>query len=79
MEGQQVPSRVAQRLLIKFFTKKAVIPSEIFTWLQAQFGDECLSQPRVLSWPKSFREGRDGVEIEPTLGDQELLSIQTTF
>jgi hypothetical protein len=33
--------------------------------LQAQFRDECLSQPRVLSWPKLFRQGRDRVENEP--------------
>jgi hypothetical protein len=45
--------------------KEGVIPSENFTRLQAQFGDECLSQPRVFSWPKSFREGRDPVEKEP--------------
>jgi hypothetical protein len=48
----------------KFFTKEGVIPSEIFTSLQVQFGDECLSQPRVFSWAKSFRERRDRVENE---------------
>jgi hypothetical protein len=36
-----------------------------FTRLQTQFEDECLSQPRVFSWAKSFREGRDHVENEP--------------
>jgi hypothetical protein len=45
--------------------KEGVIPPEIFTRLQAQFGDECLSQPRVLSWPKSFWEGRDRAENKP--------------
>jgi hypothetical protein len=28
-------------------------------------GNTCLSQPRVFSWAKSFREGRDRDEIEP--------------
>jgi hypothetical protein len=65
MAGQEVPSSVAQRIIIKFFMKEGVIPSEIFTRLQAQFGDECLSQPRVFSWAKSFREGRDHVKNEP--------------
>jgi hypothetical protein len=65
MAERAVPSRVAQRIIIKFLTKEGVIPSEIFTRLQAQFGDECLSQPRVFSWAKSFREGRDRVENEP--------------
>jgi hypothetical protein len=65
MAVQAVPSSVAQRIIIKFLTKEGVIPSEIFTRLQAQFGDECLSQPRMFSWAKSFREGQDHVENEP--------------
>jgi hypothetical protein len=65
MTDQEVPSSVAQRIIIKFLTKEGVIPSEIFTRLQAQFGDECLSQPRVFSWAISFQEGRDHVENEP--------------
>jgi histone-lysine N-methyltransferase SETMAR len=65
MEVQAVHNGVAQHIIIKFLTKEDVIPSEIFTRLQAQFGDECLSQPRVFSWTKSFREGRDRVENEP--------------
>jgi hypothetical protein len=62
---QEVPNSVVQCIIIKFLTKEGVIPSEIFSRLQAQFGDECLSQPRVFSWAKSFREGRDRAENEP--------------
>jgi hypothetical protein len=65
MAVQAVPNSVAQRMIMKFLTKEGVIPSEIFTRLRAQFGDECLSQPRVFSWVKSFREGRGPVENEP--------------
>jgi hypothetical protein len=65
MAEQAVPNSVVQHIIIKFLTKEGVNPSEIFTRLQAQFGDECLSQPRVFSWAKSFREGRDHVENEP--------------
>jgi hypothetical protein len=58
MAEQEVPSSVT-------LAKEGVITSEIFTRLQAQFGDERLSQPRVFSWAKSFREGRDHFENEP--------------
>jgi histone-lysine N-methyltransferase SETMAR len=64
MEVQEVPSSVAQRIIIKFLMKEGVLPSEIFTSLQAQFEDECLSQSRVFSWAKSFREVRDHVKNE---------------
>jgi hypothetical protein len=46
MAVQAVPNSVAQRIIIKFFTKEGVIPSEIFTSIQAQFGDECLSRAK---------------------------------
>jgi histone-lysine N-methyltransferase SETMAR len=65
MAVQAVPNSVAQRIIIKLLTKAGVIPSEIFTRLHEHFGDECLSQLRVFSWAKSFREGRDRVENEP--------------
>jgi hypothetical protein len=65
MAVQAVPNSAAQRVIIKFLNKEGDIPSEIFTRLQARFGDECLSQSRVFSWVKSFREGRDRVENEP--------------
>jgi hypothetical protein len=64
MAEQEVPSSVAQRIIVKFLTKEGVIRNEIFTRLQAQFGDECLSQPRVFNWAKSFR-GRNHAENEP--------------
>jgi hypothetical protein len=54
MAEQEVPSSGAQHLVIKFLMREGIIPSKIFTRLQAQFGDECLSQPEVLSWAKSF-------------------------
>jgi hypothetical protein len=65
MAVQAVPNSVVQHIIMKFLTKEGVIPSEIFTRLQAQFGDECLSQRRVFSWAKSFRERRDRSENEP--------------
>jgi hypothetical protein len=65
MAVKAIPKSVARRIIIKFLTKEGVVSSEIFTRLQAQFGDECLSQPRVFSWAKSFREGREHVENEP--------------
>jgi histone-lysine N-methyltransferase SETMAR len=64
MAEQEVPSSVAQLIIIKFLTKEGAIPSDIFTRVQAQFGNECLSQPGVFSWAKSFRR-RDPAENEP--------------
>jgi intergrase/recombinase len=75
MAEQEVPSIVSQRLIINFLTKEGVIPSEIFTRLQAQVGEKCLSQPRVFS----FEKDETMLKMNLTLGDQELLSIQTTF
>jgi hypothetical protein len=49
MAEQAVHNSVAQHIIIKFLTKEGVIPSEIFTGLEAQFGDECLSQRKVFS------------------------------
>jgi hypothetical protein len=43
MAEQEVLSSVAQHLIIKFLTREGLIPSEICTRLEAQFGDECLS------------------------------------
>ena len=65
MSEQEVPSAVSQRIIIKFLTAEGVPPSEIFTRIQAQFGGECLSQAKVYSWAKEFREGRDRVENQP--------------
>ena len=65
MSEQEVPSAVSQRIIIKFLTAERVSPSEIFSRLQAQFGRQCLSQARVYSWAKEFREGREQVENQP--------------
>ena len=65
MSEQEVPASICQRIIIKFLTAECVSPSEIFTRLQAQFGEDCLSKTRVYSWAKEFREGRDRVENQP--------------
>ena len=65
MSEQEVPSAVSQRIIIKFLTAEGVPPSEICSRIQAQFGEKSLSQARVYSWAKEFREGRDRVENQP--------------
>lgn len=64
MTEREVPSSVAQRIIIKFLTNEGVKPSEIFTRLKAQFGDATLSQNRVYTWVREFRDGRERVENE---------------
>jgi hypothetical protein len=78
MTVQAVPSSVAQRIIIKFLTKEGVILSEIFTSLQAQFGDECHSQGCSVG-RNNFEKDETVLKMNLTLGDQELMSIQTTF
>ena len=64
MSEQQVPSPVAQRIIIKFLTKEGVKPSEILTRLKAQFGDATLSRTQVFDWASKFKGGRESVENE---------------
>lgn len=65
MSVQEVPGSLAQRIIVKFLSNEGVKPSEMLTRLQAQFGNECLSQTRVYDWAKSFRDRRQRVENEP--------------
>ncbi|KAJ8983452.1 hypothetical protein NQ317_013327 [Molorchus minor] len=64
MTERKVPSSVAQRIIIKFLNNEGVKPSEIFTRLKAQFGDATLSQNRLYTWVREFRDGRERVESE---------------
>ncbi|XP_026316211.1 histone-lysine N-methyltransferase SETMAR-like [Hyposmocoma kahamanoa] len=64
MTEQEVHPSVAQRIVIKFLANERVKPSEIFTRLRAQFGDTTLSQNRVYTWAREFRDGRERVENE---------------
>jgi hypothetical protein len=65
MSEQKVPRRVEQRIVIKFLVRENVPSAEIHHRLQQQYGEECLSRPRVFEWCKCFREGRERVENEP--------------
>lgn len=62
MSEHEVPSSVAQRVIIRFLANEGVKSAEILTRLQAQFGDATLSRTQVFDWAKKFRSGRDAVE-----------------
>ena len=64
MSEQEVPSPVAQRIVIKFLTKEGVKPSEILTQLKAQFGGATLSRTQVFDWASKFKGGRESVKNE---------------
>lgn len=64
MSEREVPSSVAQRIIVKFLTTEGVKPSAILRRLQAQFGDKTLKKTQVYSWHKQFLEGREAVENE---------------
>jgi hypothetical protein len=59
---QDVPSCVAQRIIVKFLTNENVKPAEILKRLGAQFGDETLSRTQMNDWSKSFKESRTGLK-----------------
>jgi hypothetical protein len=79
MAVQAVPNSVAQRIIIIFLTKEGVIPSEIFTRLQAQLGMNVCHSQRCSVGRNHFEKDETVLKMNLTLGDQELLSIQTTF
>lgn len=64
MSEQEVPTSVAQRIIIKFLANEGVRPAEILQRLRNQFGESTLSQPRVYHWHKTFSQGREKVENE---------------
>lgn len=62
MIEQEVPTTVAQCIIIRFLANKGVKPTEILTRLQAEFGDDALSRIQVFDWIKKFRSGHDAVK-----------------
>lgn len=62
MSEREVPSSIAQRIIVKFLTNEGVKPSEILRRLQAQFKDNTLKKTQVYSWHTQFLKGREAVE-----------------
>jgi hypothetical protein len=65
MSERQVPTAVAQRIIIRFLVGEDVKNTDIFVRLQKQFGSECLSRAGVFKWAKIFKDGHKTVENEP--------------
>lgn len=65
MSKRQVPTAVAQRIVVRFLVSEGVKNTEIFLRLRNQFGSECLSRAAVFKWVKAFKNGRETVENEP--------------
>ena len=65
MSDREVPSAIAQRIIIRFLTAEDVKPAEILFRLRAQFREECLSRTQVYKWSADFKTGRTTVENEP--------------
>jgi len=57
MSEREVPTAIAQRIIVKFLTNEGVKPSEILTRLRAQFGD-MTSSTQVCDWASKFKGGR---------------------
>jgi hypothetical protein len=79
MAEQKIPSSVAQRIIIKFLTKEGVVPSEISTGFKHSLEmNVCRSQGCSVG-RNHFEKDDTMLKMNLTLGDQELMSIQTTF
>lgn len=63
--SEQALSVVSQYTIIRFLTAEGLIPSEIFTRIQAKFGEECLPERRVYSYAKEFRQECNRVTNQP--------------
>jgi len=64
MSEQEIPSSVAQRIIIKFLTIEGVKPSDILRRLVEQFRNNTLKKTQVYAWHKQFLEGQEAVENE---------------
>jgi hypothetical protein len=62
MSEREAPVSVAQRIIIKFLSRKGVKPAEILRRLTEQFKEQILSRARVFAWHKLFVEGREHIE-----------------
>ncbi|XP_011859225.1 PREDICTED: putative uncharacterized protein FLJ37770, partial [Vollenhovia emeryi] len=65
MSERQVPTAVAQRIVIRFLVWEGVKNTEILWRLRNQFGSECLSKSAVFKWAKAFKDVRETVKNEP--------------
>ncbi|XP_033222502.1 protein GVQW3-like [Belonocnema kinseyi] len=64
MSVRQVPTVVAQPIVIRFLVREDVKNADIFLRLRNQFGSEWLSGAAVFKWAKAFKNGCENVENE---------------
>jgi hypothetical protein len=61
MAAGDVPSSVAQCMVIKFFCNEGERAADIYHCLQFQFGENCLSCSSAFPWCQSFKDGHEPV------------------
>jgi hypothetical protein len=57
-----------QRVVMKFLVNEGVKPADIYSRLQAQYGDETLCRSKTFEWCKHFKDGRMSVSDNPGRG-----------
>ena len=61
-----------QGVVMKFLVNEGVKPADIYRRLQAQYGDETLTQTltrsKIFEWCKHFKDGRTSVNDDPGCG-----------
>ena len=64
-------AHVEQCVVMKFLLSEGVKPSEIYSQLLAQYGDETLSCSKTFEWCKHFKEGCTSVSDNRGRGGSE--------
>ena len=54
-----------QLVVMKFLVNKGVKPTDIYRRLQAQYGDETLSNSKTFEWCKHFKDDCTSVSNDP--------------
>ncbi|XP_035226061.1 protein GVQW3-like [Stegodyphus dumicola] len=57
-----------QRSVIRFLRSEGVKPIDIFRRMKVQYGDSCLSQPKIYEWCRKFANGVTSVADAPCPG-----------
>lgn len=61
-------NEIEYRAVIKYFTKDAKSPTEIYKNMQRVYGNECPSFSTVKKWAALFKNGRESLEDDPRPG-----------
>ena len=71
MADNIVSACMEQRVVMKFLVKEGAKPADIYSRLQAHYGDETLSRSKTFEWCKRFKDGRTSFSDDPDRGGSQ--------